>query len=278
MPDQKTITVRTQRLLELLGHEEGPFGVHYTDLTPDGFGPKPGELFTREREAAGGIDWGKAFGTFSCIAGNVWLARKKKKAAWISHAACGCMGGGYYAGLYRPYLEANVLYVSTGIPGTNMEGEHYLPTPESMHAFMDDCAPPPPTGEYCVLKPLERFTDEDPPLVAVFFARPEVMTGLLSLAWFASGTHHAVVSPFSAACGTMIAWPLVYQARGEERAVLGGFDVSARKFLKPDELIVALPLTLYAKMLEAMEDSALTRDTWQVTRKKVLKSARAWGH
>lgn len=52
-------------------------------------------------------------------------------------------GGGYYSGMYAPYLETNVLYVSTGIPGTPFEGEHYLPSPESMRAFMDDVAPPP---------------------------------------------------------------------------------------------------------------------------------------
>ncbi len=221
---------RTKRLLDLLGHDELPFGVNYADTRPEGgFGPKPGEIFTREREAAGAIDWGRAFRDFSCLTGNVWLARKKHAAAWISHRECGCMGGGYYAGLYRPYLETNVLYVSTGIPGTPIEGEHYMPTPESMRVFMEDTLPPEATGEYCVVKPLDLFAQGETPLVVVFFARPEVLTGLHSLAGYATGDHNAVVSPFGAACGAMIAWPLVYQQRGEEKAVLGGFDVSARK-------------------------------------------------
>ncbi|NLV97711.1 MAG: DUF169 domain-containing protein, partial [Desulfovibrionales bacterium] len=93
---------KTRRLVELLGHDEEPFGVYYDDTKPDGFGPKPGEVFSRERESAGQIDWQNAQKTFSCILGNIWLARKKKKAAWISHEECGCMGGGFYAGLYRP--------------------------------------------------------------------------------------------------------------------------------------------------------------------------------
>ena len=34
---------KTQRLLELLGHDEAPYGVCYSDVKPEGFGPKPGE-------------------------------------------------------------------------------------------------------------------------------------------------------------------------------------------------------------------------------------------
>ena len=271
------IREKTQRLVELLGHDEGPFGVHYSDIKPEnGFGPKPGEVFSREREQSGQIDWHKAFSNFSCIIGNLWLARKKRKAAWISHEECGCMGGGFYSGVYSPYLEMNVLYVSTGVPGTHIEGEHYLPTPESMHAFMKDSAPPAATGKYCVIKPLEQFAANETPLVVTFFARPEVMNGLYTLACYAAGSHLAVASPFGAGCTNIIAWPLVYQQRGEERAVLGGFDLSARKFMKTDELTFSAPLPLYRKMLAAMESSALTRHTWENVRKKVNRSAKTW--
>ena len=110
-----------------------------------------------------------------------------------------------------------------------------------------------------------------------FFVRPEVMTGLYSLAAYATGSHLSVVSPFAAGCGSIIAWPLVYQQRGEEKAVIGGFDPSARKFLKTDELIFSAPLPLYVKMLDVMEKSALIRTTWQGVRKKAERSRRAWG-
>lgn len=273
----KEIFQKTERLLELLGHDEMPFGVHYSNAKPDGYGPKPGEIFSREREEAGEIDWQKAFGNFSCVIGNIWLARKKKKAAWISLEECGCMGGGYYCGMYRPYLNTVSLYVSTGIPGTPLEGEHYMPSPEAMNKFLEDSAPPPISGKYCVFKPLEQFAGEDPPLIVTFFARPEVMSGLHSLLGYATGDCNAVVSPFGAGCTSIVAWPLVYQQRGEERAVLGGFDLSARKFMKTDEMTLAIPLPLYRKMLDAMESSALTRHTWEGVRKKVLKSNRTWG-
>ncbi len=268
---------KTQRLLDLLGHDEMPFGITYSDTRPEGFGPPPGEIFTRERELAGTINWERAFGPcLSCFMGNFWLARKKRKAAWLSHEECGCMGAGFYTGMYNPYLEMNVLFVSTGIPGTPIEGEHYLPSPESMRAFMDDTTPPAAPGKYCVAKPLEHFAEDEKPLVVVFCARPEALGGLFSLTCYAAGNHNAVVSPFGAGCGSIVSWPLVYMQRGEEKAVLGGFDLSARKFMKTDELTLAIPFPLYEKMLDKMEESALTRKTWQGVRKKVARSTLAW--
>lgn len=272
------LLVRTTRLLELLGHNEEPLGIHYADKKPEGgFGPKPGVLFSREAEEAGTLDWQRAFSEFSCVMGNIWLARKKKKAAYISHEECGCMGGGFYTGMYRPYLETNIAYVSTGYPGTPMEGEHYLNSFACMRAFMDDCDPRPAPKPYGVAKYLSLFSAGEEPEIIVFFARGEALTGLNSLCSYASGSHLAVVSPFGAGCTSIYTWPLTYLGRGEEKAVLGGLDPSARKFMKPDELTFAVPLSLYRKMLDCMETSALTRHTWQGVRKKVLKSRAAWG-
>lgn len=268
---------RTERLLDLLGHDEEPLGLYYTDTKPEGgFGPKAGVIYSRKAEEKNAIDWEKAFADFSCIMSNIWLGRKKKKPAWISLEHSGCMGGGFYAGMYWPSLEMQVYYVSTGIPGTPIEGEHYLCSPESMRAFLADSAPRPAPKTYGVTKPLSLFTGDELPEVVIFFARPEVLTGLTNLCAYASGSHLSTVSPFGAACTNIYTWPLTYLARGEEKAVLGGLDPSARKFLKTDELTYAMPLSLYCKMLDAMETSALVRHAWQGVRKKVLKSRKAW--
>lgn len=270
------LNARTRTLLEYLAHDEEPLGVHYTDTKPEkGFGPKKGELLSREREAANEIDWQRAFADFSCVLGNIWKARRKGTAAWLSHEEVGCMGGGFYTGMYQPFLELNVAYVSHGIPGTPMEGEHYI-TPEGMRRFMEDATPPKAPAKYCVIKPLSHFAKDEKPRLIVFFARPEVLVGLNTLTSYATGDPYAVISPFGACCTQIIGWPLVYAAKGEEKAVLGGFDPSARKFMKTDEMTFSVPLSLYRKMLDKMDVSALPRHTWQNDRKKVLRSRRAW--
>jgi hypothetical protein len=63
-----------------------------------------------------------------------------------------------------------------------------------------------------------------------------------------------------------------------EKAVLGGFDPSARKFMKPDELTFTVPLSLYRKMLDALPESMFNGGKdWMNVRKKVERSAKAWG-
>lgn len=87
-----------------------------------------------------------------------------------------------------------------------------------------------------------------------------------------------VVSPFGAGCTNMLAWPLYYQQQGLGKAVLGGFDPSARKCMKPGELTFAVPLGLYRKMLAALPESMFNMDgEWKNIRKKIARSAKAWG-
>lgn len=104
------------------------------------------------------------------------------------------------------------------------------------------------------------------------------MTGLFVQTTFTTGDVDSVVTPFGAGCTNILGWPRHYRDKGIEKAVLGGFDPSARKFLKPDELTFTVPLTLYAKMLEALPDSMFNcGGAWQNVRKKVDRSAKAWG-
>ena len=92
----QSILEDTKRFLEHLGLGEEPFGVYYDDTKPDNaFGPKPGPTITRELEDQGKLDMQEVFKHFSCVMGNIWLARKKHGAAYISAEEYGCPGGGF---------------------------------------------------------------------------------------------------------------------------------------------------------------------------------------
>ncbi|MFW5989619.1 MAG: DUF169 domain-containing protein, partial [Desulfosudaceae bacterium] len=112
--------------------------------------------------------------------------------------------------------------------------------------------------------------------LVVFFARPETMAGLHQLATFVTNDPEAVMSPWSAACGSLVAWPYHYLARGLNKAVVGGWDPSARKFFKTDELSLTVPLSMFEQMLNRYEESFLTTGTWATVQKKILRSKKAW--
>lgn len=275
----QSILEKTRVFLEHLGLNEEPFGVYYDDTLPEkSFGPKPGHPISRELEDQGQIDMQAVFKTFSCVMGNIWLARKKHCAAYISSEEYGCPGGVFYCSMMKPNLRFIEHYVTTGFEGTPIQGERYLPSPEAMRTFLDKVNPRKAPGKYCIFKPLSLFTDSLEPEFVIFFARPEVLTGLFTQTTFTTGDVDSVASPFGAGCTNILAWPLFYREQGMEKAVLGGFDPSARKYMKTDELTFTVPLSLYQKMLEALPESMFNvGKNWEVVRKKVDRSAKAWG-
>ncbi len=90
-------------------------------------------------------------------------------------------------------------------------------------------------------------------------------------------TPELVASPWGAACGNLVIWPLNYSAKGQTRAVLGGWDISARKFFRPDELSFSMPFDLFERMLDRYGESFLTRKNWATVKKKIDKSRDVWG-
>jgi len=180
--------------------------------------------------------------------------------------------------MMKPNLRFIEHYVTTGFDGTPIHGERYLPSPESMRSFLKQVDPRKAPAKYCIFKPLSLFSGDEEPEFVIFFARPEVLTGLFTHTTFTTGEVDCVASPFGAACTNILAWPLYFKEKGVEKAVLGGFDPSARKFLKYDELTFTVPLSLYKKMLKALPESMFNQNgDWAVVRKKVDRSAKVWG-
>ncbi len=276
---EKSILEDTGIFLEHLGLTEEPFGVYYDDTKPEkAFGPKPGVPVSRELEEQGKVDMQAVFKDFSCVIGNIWLARKKHCAAYISSEEYGCPGGVFYCSMMKPNLRFIEHYVTTGFDGTPVHGERFLPSPESMRKFLGKVNPRKAPAKYCIFKPLSLFSDGEEPEFVIFFARPEVLCGLFIQTTFTTGEVDCVASPFGAGCTNILAWPLFYKEQGMEKAVLGGFDPSARKYMKPDELTFTVPWSLYQKMLKALPESMFNVDgEWTAVRKKVSRSAKAWG-
>ncbi|MGB5986898.1 MAG: DUF169 domain-containing protein [Desulfobacterales bacterium] len=264
-------------LLPTLGLSEVPMGLFYSDTKPsEGFSPKPLELPTREKEMRDEVNWQDIFGQFSCAIGHIWRARKKGCAAYFSAQQFGCPGAAFWLGFNKPQAETIIHYVSTGIPNWT-EGERYCDSPDNLRRIFEYVDPRPAPRAYCVVKPLDRFAPEETPELVIFFCRPETLSGLHQLAAFVTNDPEVVTSPWSAGCGSLAAWPLHYLAKGLQKAVIGGWDPSARKFYKTDELSFTVPREMFARMLDRQEESFLGTKTWQGVQKKILRSKKAWG-
>jgi uncharacterized protein (DUF169 family) len=265
-----------QAFCDILGLSEEPLGLYYTAIEPEGgISPRQAILPSAEMEAAGKVDWEATFANFSCVIGVLWRARKLKKPAYFDQNRFGCLGGAFYLGFLKPQLEWVVHYVSTGQPGV-FEGECYLDSPQSVRRFFAALDPRPAPEQFCVFKQLSKFTSEETPEVVIFFARAESISGLNQLATFVTNDFEAVQSPFGAGCSNLVTWPLKYLERGQLKAVLGGWDPSDRKFLKPDEITFAVPYQMFARLVKRWRESFLTKDVWKTVRKKIELSRKAW--
>lgn len=263
--------------LSVLGLDEEPMGLFYTDEKPaEGFSPKPNALPTREKEMKNEIDWQKVFGEFSCVMGHIWRARKKQGVAYFSAERFGCPGGAFWLGFNKPQTETIIKYVSTGIPNWT-EGELYCDSPDELRRIFEYVDPRPAPKEYCVVKPLSKFSNDEMPELVVFFTRPESMSGLHQLATFVTNDPEVVASPWGSGCGNAVMWPLHYLSKGLNKAVIGGWDPSARKFFKNDELSFTVPFTMFTEMLNRHDDSFLSTKTWTTVQKKIERSKKAWG-
>jgi len=266
-----------QKFLDALGYDEEPMGIFYTPEKPaEGLTPAPLDLPTRERERSQQINWQAVFGDFSCVMGHIWRARKKKKPAFFDSSHFGCPGGAFFLGFMKPQTETIIHYVSTGVPG-RMEGERYCDSPDVLRAIFDHIDPRECTADFCVVKPLSLFKEAETPELVAFFARPETLCDLHQLAAFVTHDPEVVASPWGAACANLITWPRKYLSEGKPRAVLGGWDPSARKFFKTDEISLTVPYGIFNQMLERFEESFLATKTWSTVRKKIDRSRKRWG-
>lgn len=274
---QKSLMESLPRFLERLGLDEEPMGVFYSNDKPvEGFSPQPIDLPTRDKEIKNEIDWQAVFSRFSCAMGHVWRARKKQTAAYFSAQQFGCPGCAFWMGFNKPQTETIIQYVSTGIPNWT-EGEFYCESPDELRRIFEYVDPRPAPKTYCVFKPLSNFAANETPELIAFFTRPEPLCGLHQLAAFVTNDPEVVASPWSAGCGSVVVWPLHYLSKGLTRAVVGGWDPSARKFYKTDELSFTVPYQMFSDMLNRFEESFLQTKSWATVQKKIERSKKSWG-
>ncbi|MGD2024341.1 MAG: DUF169 domain-containing protein [Desulfobacterales bacterium] len=122
-----------------------------------------------------------------------------------------------------------------------------------------------------------QFSEHEVPELVAFFTRPESLSGLHQLAAFVTNDPEVVVSPWGAGCGNVVVWPLHYLSKGDNKAVVGGWDPSARKFFKTDELSFTVPFKMFVQMVERFNETFLTTKSWATVQKKIERSKKIWG-
>lgn len=187
-----------------------------------------------------------------------------------------CGGGLMYTG-YSDKRPPNFRYfLSCGKEGL-VEGERYKRTPEIVDAWERLIPPFSVQGKELVFTRWDKLTEDDHPEVVIFFSRPEVMSGLFTLANFDRSEPSGVICPMGAGCASIVYYPWLEQQKGgdDQKVVLGMFDPSARQCVPVDVLTMAFPMKRFTKVVGYMEESFLVTKTWETVKKKIRISAAA---
>ena len=183
----------------------------------------------------------------------------------IESLACG--GARRYLGYTDKMRPGFEYFLSCG--NDQMEGERYIKTPEMVKEFMRNQKTLPIEGKNIVFKRWDNLTENDNPDVVIFFAKPDVLSGLFTLANFDQTDPNGTITPFAAGCGSIIHYPYLESMSERQRAVIGMFDPSARPCVPENTLTFAVPMKRFERMISYMEESFLITETWTAVRSRI---------
>ena len=153
-----------------------------------------------------------------------------------------------------------------------VDGERYKKTPEIVDEVTARHVSVPAEGKFYTFKRWDKLTGTDNQEIVIFFARPEVLSGLFTLANFDSAEPNCVICPFGSGCSSIIHYPRLEQQNARPRAVLGMFDPSARPCVHVDVMTFAVPMKKFATMIGNMDESFLITKTWDKVKDKITRS------
>jgi hypothetical protein len=180
----------------------------------------------------------------------------------------GCGGARRYLGYTDKMMPDFEFFLSHGIPG-KLEGERYIRTPEMVKEIMANMQCIPAKGKYIVFKRFDQLTPEDEPAAVIFFAKPEVLSGLFTLANFDQPDGNGVIAPFCSGCSAIVHHPWFQGEQENPKAILGMFDASARPCVPENTLSFAIPMRKFITMVWNMDDSFLITNTWNTVKKRL---------
>ena len=180
----------------------------------------------------------------------------------------GCDGGKRYLGFANEIRPEFEYFLSCGIPG-KVVGERYKKSPELVGRAMEFMPPFPAPAPFIIFKRWDKLGEQDDPDVAVFFATPDVLSGLFTLANYDEAEPNGVIAPFGSGCSTIVQSPFLEKDSARPRSVVGLFDVSARPFVSNNTLTFSVPMAKLSRMIGNAGESFLITNSWAVIQKRI---------
>lgn len=198
--------------------------------------------------------------TKGCIISILKSAREGKIVS-LSKDTIACPGAKLYAGYVKPppFLGS---FIS--------EKERYKESPELAEEFMNDLSIPSKTDKYINFVSINKIESFEKVEGLIFFATPDVLSGLVSWVLYDTNNSDAVTVPFGSGCSSIVAQVVLENQNEGQRTFLGMFDPSARPHVESNILTLAIPMSRFKKLYHTFESSCLqgTKD-WNKVKQRI---------
>lgn len=171
-----------------------------------------------------------------------------------------CGGGSLYTA-FAPMQER--------IPGFVSETEHYKRTKEQVKAYIDRLDIRLTEKPYLNFIRMDKLADLDSVEGILFFATPDMLSGLCAWAFFDNDADDAVCTRFASGCCSIVTFAVQENRRGGRSCFLGMLDPSARPLVPSNELTFTVPMGRFREMVQTMEHSALFQKACSIVRKRM---------
>jgi hypothetical protein len=204
---------------------------------------------------------------WSCLVCELGKVTKGASVAY-DRSVLRCGGARRYLGYDKKHRPNFEYFLSCGIPG-EMEGERYIQKPEMVREIMKSIYDIPSNGKYTIFKRWDHLTEEDEPEAVIFIAKPDVLSGLFTLANFDQVEGRGVIAPFGSGCSSILYQAWLENQKEHPKAILGMFDPSARPCVPKDTLSFSVPMKRFAQLIPYMDESFLITETWSTVKKRI---------
>ena len=166
----------------------------------------------------------------------------------LSADVIGCGGGKFYTGFTD---------MPEHVPGFVSLKEKYKKTPEMVVKYVNSLGMRRAEGPFLNFVRIDKAESFDGFEGIMFYATPDMLSGLCGWAFYDSNEPDAVVSQFGSGCSTVVSMTIAENNRKGHRCFLGLLDPSVRPWAGENELSFTIPLSRFFPMMETMRDTFL---------------------
>lgn len=159
-----------------------------------------------------------------------------------------CGGGKFYCGFTE---------MPAFVPTFVSVKERYKQSPQLVEDMLEEVGVPRAKSHFLNFARIDEIESFEEAEGLLFYATPDMLSGLVTWATFDNNSPDAVSSLFGSGCANVVTFTVIENSKGGHRCFLGLFDPSARPYVESNIMSFTIPMSRFRVMYDTMPQSCL---------------------